>query len=185
MDFNSGGRQAIERLVEAYGFSTRQALADHLKVSKSTLATRYMRDIFPSDWVITCALETGASLEWLTTGDGSKFEHYKSDIITLEKKKIIDGNLFPAGNVFFDKVILPTNFSKAVIIEDSSILYVVEENDLELHDGMWLVNMDGLYSVRHVARIAGNKIRISNDTLSFDCDKDAIQLAGSIIKTIS
>ncbi|WP_143340009.1 helix-turn-helix transcriptional regulator, partial [Cronobacter sakazakii] len=70
MDFNSGGRQAIERLVKAYGFSTRQALSDHLGVSKSTLATRYMRDIFPSDWIIQCAMETGVSLEWLVTGTG-------------------------------------------------------------------------------------------------------------------
>lgn len=55
MDFNSGGKKAIERLVEAYGFGTRQALCDHLGVSKSTMATRYMRDIFPADWVIQCA----------------------------------------------------------------------------------------------------------------------------------
>ncbi|WP_249824496.1 helix-turn-helix domain-containing protein, partial [Escherichia coli] len=30
MDFSSGGKKVIERLVEAYGFSTRQALCDHL-----------------------------------------------------------------------------------------------------------------------------------------------------------
>ncbi len=52
MDFSSGGKKVIERLVEAYGFSTRQASCDHLGVSKSTMATRYMRDIFPADWVL-------------------------------------------------------------------------------------------------------------------------------------
>lgn len=55
---NQGGKAAIERLVKAYGFTTRQALADHLGVSKSTLANRYMRDTFPADWIIQCALET-------------------------------------------------------------------------------------------------------------------------------
>ncbi|MDA7147119.1 helix-turn-helix domain-containing protein, partial [Escherichia coli] len=35
-------------MVKAYGYKTRQALADHLGISKSTLATRYMRDIFPA-----------------------------------------------------------------------------------------------------------------------------------------
>ena len=49
---------------------TRQALADHIGVSKSTLANRYMRDTFPADWIIQCSLETGASLTWLTTGNG-------------------------------------------------------------------------------------------------------------------
>ncbi|WP_228706637.1 helix-turn-helix transcriptional regulator [Klebsiella pneumoniae] len=53
---NQGGKAAIERLVKAYGFTTRQALADHLGVSKSTLANRYMRDTFPADWIIQCAL---------------------------------------------------------------------------------------------------------------------------------
>ncbi|WP_313124480.1 helix-turn-helix transcriptional regulator [Pseudescherichia sp.] len=67
MNFSSGSRNVIKRLVEAYGFTTRQALADHLGVSKSTLATRYIRDIFPSNWVITYALQTGASLIWLVT----------------------------------------------------------------------------------------------------------------------
>ncbi len=69
---NKGGKAAIERLVEAYGFTTRQALADHLEVSKSTLANRYLRDTFPADWIIQCALETGTSLKWLTTGQGLK-----------------------------------------------------------------------------------------------------------------
>ncbi|HHU7925073.1 TPA: helix-turn-helix domain-containing protein, partial [Escherichia coli] len=62
MNLEKGGRGAIERMVEAYGFKTRQALCDHLGISKSTLATRYMRDSFPAEWVIQCALETGTSL---------------------------------------------------------------------------------------------------------------------------
>ncbi|HGY5112343.1 TPA: phage repressor protein CI [Citrobacter freundii] len=184
MDFNSGGREAIERLVEAYGFSTRQALADHLKVSKSTLATRYMRDIFPSDWVITCALETGVSLGWLSTGSGSKYEHSKSDVIPLEKKKIIDGNLFSAGTIYFDKVMLPTDLQQVFIVDDSSIFYVVDGCTSEIQDGKWLVNIDGLYSIRDIARIPGNKLRITNDAISFDCDKNEITQCGRIIKTI-
>lgn len=70
MDFKTGGQQVILRLVEAYGFSTRQMLCDHLGVSKSTLATRFMRDIFPAEWVIQCALETNAWLKWLVSGVG-------------------------------------------------------------------------------------------------------------------
>lgn len=57
MDLDKGGRGAIERMVEVYRFTTRKALCEKLGVSKSTLATRYTRDSFPSDWVIQCALE--------------------------------------------------------------------------------------------------------------------------------
>jgi hypothetical protein len=59
---DSGGREAINRLIKAYNFSSRQQLCDHLSVSKSTMANRYLRDSFPAEWVIQCALETGISL---------------------------------------------------------------------------------------------------------------------------
>ena len=67
----SGGKEAITRILQAYGFSTRQALCDHLGVSQSTMANRWMRDTFPHDWLIACHLDTGASMLWLTTGQGS------------------------------------------------------------------------------------------------------------------
>lgn len=56
---DSGGRDAINRLIKAYNFSSRQQLCEHLEVSKSTMANRYLRDGFPAEWVIQCALETG------------------------------------------------------------------------------------------------------------------------------
>ncbi|WP_223271247.1 helix-turn-helix domain-containing protein [Klebsiella pneumoniae] len=37
------------------------------------MANRYARDTFPADWVIVCHLETGVSLIWLSTGEGSRF----------------------------------------------------------------------------------------------------------------
>lgn len=35
MNFTHGGKAVIERIVEAYGYKTRQALADHLGISKA------------------------------------------------------------------------------------------------------------------------------------------------------
>lgn len=70
MDFNTGGQKVVQRLLEAYGFKTRQALCDKLGVAKSTMASRYMRDIFPADWVIQASIETGINVEWLAFGTG-------------------------------------------------------------------------------------------------------------------
>nr|WP_320386307.1 helix-turn-helix domain-containing protein [Enterobacter sp. 170198] len=39
-----------------YDFITRQALCNRLGVSKSTMATQYMRDIFPTDWGLKCIM---------------------------------------------------------------------------------------------------------------------------------
>lgn len=91
MNLEKGGRGAIERMVEAYGFKTRQALCDHLGISKSTLATRYMRDSFPAEWVIQCALETGTSLNWLTTGHGSKQTSGNTNTMEVAKYVLSDG----------------------------------------------------------------------------------------------
>ena len=72
MDLRKGGKAAIERMLEAYGVTTKQALCERLGISSSTLANRYLRDTFPADYIIQCALETGVSLKWLVTGNGSK-----------------------------------------------------------------------------------------------------------------
>jgi hypothetical protein len=65
-----GGKDPIDRICAAYGFTSRQALCRHLDVSQSTMANRVMRGNFPSDWVLICAMETGASLDWLVYGRG-------------------------------------------------------------------------------------------------------------------
>lgn len=54
---DSGGRDAINRLIKAYNFSSRQQLCEHLEVSKSTMANRYLRDSFPAEWVINVPLK--------------------------------------------------------------------------------------------------------------------------------
>ncbi|WP_348265451.1 helix-turn-helix transcriptional regulator, partial [Salmonella enterica] len=69
----SGGRDAITRRIKAYNFTSRQQLCEHLEVSKSTMANTYLRDSFPAEWVIQCALVTGISLLWLGTGQGDMY----------------------------------------------------------------------------------------------------------------
>ncbi len=84
-------------MVEAYQFKTQQALCNHLGISKSTLATRYMRDSFPAEWVIQCALETGTSLNWLTTGHGSKQTSGNTNTMEVAKYVLSDGALREDG----------------------------------------------------------------------------------------
>ncbi|WP_162882498.1 helix-turn-helix transcriptional regulator, partial [Serratia marcescens] len=49
---NRGGQSVIDRILKAYGFSSRQAFCNHLGISQSTMANRYARDTFPADWVV-------------------------------------------------------------------------------------------------------------------------------------
>lgn len=181
MDFNSGGKKVIERLVEAYGFTTRQALCDHLGVSKSTMATRYMRDIFPADWVLQCAIETGSSLEWLSFGKGKKKDIIKIDTRTLSKQILINGKLEDDGAYFFDNAFLPPNLKKAVVVSIDNSEFICEMEFEDVRDGKWLVNIDGEISFRMITRIPGNRIHIASENHSFECALTDIKVIAKVM----
>lgn len=179
MDFKTGGQRVIERLVEAYGFTTRQALCDHLGVSKSTLATRYMRDLFPAEWVVQCALETGASLRWLTSGSGPIFE-IQSDIESVPKKKIIDSKLFDAGFYLFDKSLLNKKIEKSAAIIFGSDIYVIDTEDKDIRDGLWLVDIDSNISLRNIVLLPKSRIKVESSTSSFECAQEDVIYLGRV-----
>ena len=181
MNLTNGGRAAIERLVEAYGFGTRQALSDHLGVSKSTLATRYMRDIFPSDWVIQCALETGVSLQWLTTGNGPMYEDGKNDIVSIPRSKLHGGALLQSNYYLFDKAFLPDGLQDPIVIVDGDVTYIADRMFDDVTDGKWLVEIEGKTSVRDLTRIPVGKVRVSGVGMAFDCGIDEIGVISKII----
>ncbi|ATM78706.1 phage repressor protein [Serratia fonticola] len=184
MDLNKGGRGAIERMVEAYGFSTRQALCEQLGVSKSTLATRYMRDSFPSDWVIQCALETGVSLAWLTSGLGKMFSDTDTDLLTIEKKKIIDGQLFDSNYLMLDKTNIPINFKSLIAIIDKDVTYISEKEYDSVDDGKWLIKIDENLSIRDITRTPGNRVRIKGTNSTFDASISEIDFVAKVIQVI-
>ncbi|MEH0833289.1 phage repressor protein CI [Pectobacterium cacticida] len=176
MNPNEGGKGAIERLVTAYGFSTRQALCDHLGVSKSTLANRYMRDTFPSDWIIECSLETGVSLLWLTTGNGPMYEDGKNDVVSIPRQKLINGKLYDSNYYMFDKAFLPDDLQDPIVIVDGDITYIADRKFDEVTDGKWLVEIEGKVSVRDLTRIPVGKVRVSGVGMAFDCGIDEIDI---------
>lgn len=173
---NQGGKQAIERLVEAYGFTTRQALADHLDVSKSTLANRYMRDTFPADWIIQCALETGASLSWLATGVGVRFNNESIDTIFINNKKIINGLLFDDNHYVFDKALLPDDIKNPLAISYEEKIYLVDELVNGIADGEWLIEVEGRTSIRKLTLIPIKRVKISGSDTDFECALEDIKI---------
>lgn len=185
MDLIKGGRGAIERMVEAYGFSTRQALCEQLGVSKSTLATRYMRDSFPSDWVIQCSLETGASLRWLTTGCGVTFENSREDLIEIPRKKLIDGKLYDSNFFIFDKALLPGDISIPTIIAVQREYFLIDQKFESVTDGEWAIAIDTTISIRRIIRLPNNKIRVTHKESNFECNLDDVSFIGKVRLEIS
>ncbi|UYU33123.1 phage repressor protein CI [Siccibacter colletis] len=178
-----GGKAAIERLVEAYGFTTRQALADHLDVSKSTLANRYMRDTFPADWIIQCALETGIFLNWLTFRQGVKQSSKTSTTEELAQFSFNAGKMIEDGSCVFDTSFLPTNLSSPIVVGDGRTIYICDRKFTEVLDGHLLINVDGSYSVSLITRLPKGMIKIPTAKNSFECAFSDIEVIVSIRST--
>ena len=84
MFFDDECKNVISRIVKSYGLNTIKALGDRWGISAGVMASRVQRNTFPYDYVLRCALETGANPYWLCTGEGEP----NIDGIKTEKKSI-------------------------------------------------------------------------------------------------
>lgn len=185
MDFDTGGKAAIDRLIEAYGFTTRQQLCEQLGVTKSTLANRYLRDTFPADFVVQCALETGASIVWLATGNGPMFEDSTSDMTSIKRHKLVDGKLYESNYYMFDKAFLPNNLQEPAAVLDGETVYIVDNSSKELSNGKWLIEVEGETSIKDLTRIPVGRVRVSGNGDSFECGADEIRVLAKVAMTCS
>ncbi|WP_312081527.1 phage repressor protein CI [Pantoea septica] len=177
-----GGKEAISRIMSAYHFNTRQALCNHLGISQSTMANRWMRDTFPHDWLIACHLDTGTPLLWLATGQGASRKEDKEEASTrLRYKKISNGVEQSSELVSYDARLLPANVSDPFFVEIDNAIYLIEGAKAEVTDGLWLIDIDGLISIKEVYRLPGKKLRVENGPASFDCAPDDINVLGRIV----
>lgn len=187
LEFSKGGSEVLDRVIQAYGFTSKLALANHLDIASSSLANRYKRDFFPSDIVVRCIAETGATLEWLATGQGKKFNDEELDIMKMSRRKIVDGKLYDAGFLMLDKVTflpgkpLPQN---PLCVIDGSLQYIIEQDFAEVYDDEWLVEIEGKTSVRTLTRIPIKQVRVSGIGMAFDCGIDDIKIIGRVVLQI-
>lgn len=177
-----GGKDPIERIVQAYGFSSRQALCRHLDVSQSTMANRIMRGNFPADWVLICAMETGTSLEWLTYGRGdSNITNQDNSLTKIKLKNITNGRFSSSDWVGYDAQLLPGEVNAPLLIRFEKQTFLVDETEAEVTDGLWLIEIDGLVSVKELYRFPGGRIRVENGKASFECKAEEITVLGKVV----
>lgn len=188
MEFNQGAKAAIERMVEAYGVKTKLALCDALGVTASALSNRQVRDSFPAEYVLKCALDTGASLRWLTYGQGEMFERNvvaAPSVLSVPSKTLL-GRQLHGGEVFLlDKSFLPKGIKNPLVVIDGEIQYIATMEYDEIYDGTWLVDIDGNVSVRDVTRIPGNKVNVSDKRNSFECPVNDLIVIAKVVTICS
>ncbi|HFS8223656.1 TPA: phage repressor protein CI [Enterobacter hormaechei] len=177
----------LNRVIEAYGFTSKLQLADHFEMASSSLSARFKRGIFPADMVVRCVAETGASLEWLSTGHGKKFDDEELDIMKFPRKKLVDGQLYDSGYIMFDKVFFRAGTplpASPICVQDEKAQYILDQAFSDVFDGEWLVNIEGKIGIRTLTRIPVKKVRVSGVGMAFDCGIDDIQIIGRVVLTL-
>ncbi|HAU4289595.1 phage repressor protein CI [Serratia marcescens] len=181
---NQDTKAVIDRMLLAYGLKTKLALCEALDITASALANRQLRNAFPAEYVLKCALDTGASLRWLTYGQGEMFEQnvvtapsaLAVSCKTLSARKLIDEE-----TQLIDKAFLPKEIKSPVIINHEKIKYIATYIYDEIYDGSWLIDIDGNVSIREVVRVPGNKVNVYDTNTSFECSVDDLKIIAKIL----
>ncbi|EIV2971031.1 phage repressor protein CI [Cronobacter sakazakii] len=187
LDPESDSAPVLDRVLEAYGFTQKLQLAEHLGIASSSMSARYKRGGLPADIMLKCMAETGVTLEWLATGQGRKFEDEEVDILKIPRRKIVDGLMYDAGMYMLDKVSflpgvpLPT---LPVCVVEGNNQFIVDTSFTEVYDDQWLVEIEGKVSIRTLTRIPIKKVRVSGVGMAFDCALDDITVIGRVVLTI-
>ncbi|MDU7198363.1 phage repressor protein CI [Phytobacter diazotrophicus] len=188
INLNMDSAPVLDRIIEAYGFSSKLMLAQHLDMAASSLSSRYKRGGFPADIAVRCIAETGVTLEWLATGEGKKYNEEDLDILRIPRRKIIDGQLYEAGVLQLDKILFVADKTipkTPLCVVDGAVSFIIEKNYSEIFDGEWLVEIEGKTSIRTLNRIPIRKVRVSGVGMAFDCGLDDITIIGKVALTIN
>lgn len=188
INLNMDSAPVLDRIIEAYGFSSKLMLAQHLDMAASSLSSRYKRGGFPADIAVRCIAETGVTLEWLATGEGKKYNEEDLDILRIPRRKIIDGQLYEAGVLQLDKILFVADKTipkTPLCVVDGAVSFIIEKNYSEIFDGEWLVEIEGKASIRTLNRIPIRKVRVSGVGMAFDCGLDDITIIGKVALTIN
>lgn len=182
IDFQSGAKEVLDRVLQAYGFTTKLALAEHLGIASSSLANRYSRGHFPSDIVIRCMADTQASLQWLATGKGDALSGTAAlsvsedspdvNAISLSRQRLEGGKLVDLARItmetrFFES--WPGAIEQPLMVLEGSQQYIAEQAFSEIVDGHWLVSLEGQVSIRSLTRIPPGRVRVSHGQQQFEC----------------
>lgn len=182
----NGGKTVLRRILDAYGFTMQKELGDLLGISSGTISTWVRRDYFPGDVVVTCALDTDVSLEWLATGRGPIRDTKTSTTsgISIKKSRLESGKLKDAGVWLSDPSMTPASSGELVFVDGVGFSWLVDCSVSNIGNGRWLIDIDGALDIFDVIRLPGGKVRLSNKSAEFECNISDIKPAGSVVLTL-
>ena len=186
----SGGKGVLRRILDAYGFSLQKELGDLLGISSGTMSTWVRRNYFPGDIVVTCALDTGVSLQWLATGEGEMRDATAQStqaegVRALPLYRLIAGQLKDGGEWLADRTLIPSTAERPAYVDGGRLAWLVDLSVTNIANGRWLLDIDGNLDVYDIARLPGNQLQVSGNSANFQCCTDAVKALGMVWLTLT
>ncbi|CAH7238255.1 Transcriptional regulator [Vibrio chagasii] len=187
-----GGKDVIERLMQATNTGSNQALADAFGLSKSTVGTWRHRNLVPYEIVIRLHLETGISIKWLTLGQGEPYDipnensqipkdNATKRLIDVDIFRIEEGKLINQGTLTLDKSVLDeVGAMNVVAVKDGTTTFLINKESHQAINGKYLVDIDGLLSLNEIQRLPGKKLAISFNGSTLTVEEDEVRVVGRV-----
>ncbi|WP_213793612.1 phage repressor protein CI [Klebsiella aerogenes] len=176
----------LDRICEAYGFTQKIQLANHFDIASSSLSNRYTRGAISYDFAAHCALETGANLRWLLTGEGEAFVNNRdsSDAKRIEAFTLSEEILKSDKQLSIDAQFFTKPLTDGMAIRSGGKIYFVDKQ-ASLSDGLWLVDIEGAISIRELTKLPGRKLHVAGGKVPFECGIDDIKALGRVVGVYS
>ena len=177
-----GGKDVLDRIQQAYGFSKRKDLGEYFGISPNTFSTWAKRGFFPADLVAKCAIETGARLRFLAYGEEPVFDN-SSDMKYFQGFKVENGKKFILQNIAMPSSLLPQGIDEqnGVVVQEGNVTYIVTVNVSEVVDGSYFIVVENSSSIRYLTRLPNNRVRVDGGKFSFEADLNDITVIGKVV----
>ncbi|MFK3913373.1 phage repressor protein CI [Enterobacter cancerogenus] len=186
LDSQVNNEELLDRICQVYGFTQKIQLARHFNIAASSLQNRYARGTVSYDFAVQCALDTGASLRWLMTGQGAQFEGQptQGDPLSVASFTLSDGRLEENAILSIDTHFFNKPLTRGIAVRAEGKLHFVEK-DASLTDGLWLVEIEGTTSIRDLTLLPGKKLHVAGGKIPFECVIGEIKTVGRVVGVYS
>lgn len=190
IDSGISNEYVLDRICDVYGFAQKIQLARHFNIAASSLQNRYTRGSISYDFIVHCALETGANIGWLLTGKGEKFTNEQnstssdSEELTIQSFTLSEGKLVDESELRISKSLFNRVPNNPQCLRSDNVTHFLEL-DASLSDGSWLVDIEGAKSIRELTVLPGKKLHVAGGKVPFECGIDEIKTIGRVVGVYS
>lgn len=112
--------------------------------------------------------------------DGEKYANENHLTLKVPSAVLENGELTSGESLFYDKQLYPEDLSSPCVLFVGKGRYLMDQGAKDVCDGLWLMDIDGKKSIREVMRLPQQKVRISNESGSFDCPMSDVKFVGFV-----